>query len=234
VIRFNVGYIGTWGATDALQLEVNDGYNSSFYNWEYIGCGLCTAANNSSIPCTQNLCSIQGTDCVKIKEFKIQHNASYLTLKWTSLTTQNDPNIQNWGIKDHSITAKTCHRYCNQCFGEKVSECYTCSAGYFLSGNTCVSKCPNLAILNTNNCVDACPVGYYHNPLNNYCESCISGCSFCSGSNNCLLWENGSNNSGDDTWSKNIAVWVVMIVGGVGIIGLLLWKFIIKKYLIKE
>jgi hypothetical protein len=115
---------------------VNDGVTTSYYSWGY-NCG-----RGNNIPGltddTQNLCSSQGTDCIKIKEFIIQHNSSFINLKWTSLTSQNNPNIQSWGIKDILITAKTCHRYCDKCFGELDNECLTCSSGYFLRGNKCV------------------------------------------------------------------------------------------------
>lgn len=65
------------------------------------------------------------------------------------MTSQSDPNVQHWGIKDIMIVGKTCHRYCDKCFGESVNECLTCSAGYFLRGNTCVTKCPRLSIPST-------------------------------------------------------------------------------------
>lgn len=137
IVRFNVGYIGSWAATDNLQLEIHDGVMTSYHFWEYT-CGKRDVGSGGTIDETQNLCSVQGTDCVKIIQFTIQHNSSYVYLKWTALTTQNNPNVQNWGIKDLLIVAKTCHRYCDKCFGENVTQCLTCSPGYFLRGNTCV------------------------------------------------------------------------------------------------
>lgn len=115
VIRFNVGYFGSWGSSDNLQLEVHDGVSTSYHSWGY-SCG-----QTGTLSDTKNLCSSQGTDCIKIKEFTIQHNSSYVFLKWSSLTFQNNPNLQSWGIKDVLIVAKTCHRYCDKCFGESVS-----------------------------------------------------------------------------------------------------------------
>ena len=100
--------------------------------------------------------------------------------------------MQHWGIKDIMIVGKTCHRYCDKCFGASVSECLTCSAGYFLRGNTCVTKCPRLSIPSTQECVDSCPNKYFHNTLNDICEPCLDGCSLCSGQSHCLLWENKS------------------------------------------
>jgi hypothetical protein len=35
VIRFSVGYIGTWSATDHLKLVINDGLNVNVQTWAY-------------------------------------------------------------------------------------------------------------------------------------------------------------------------------------------------------
>lgn len=37
-------------------------------------------------------------------------------------------------------------------------------------------------------CVAACPINYYTNTYNSYCEPCPEGCSACSSSSACLEW----------------------------------------------
>ncbi len=35
-------------------------------------------------------------------------------------------------------------------------------------------------------------------------------------------------------WYDKLELWVIIIVGGVLVIGLIMWKFFIKKYLLKS
>jgi hypothetical protein len=109
-----------------------------------------------------------------------------------------------------------------------MNECLTCSAGYFLRGNTCIDKCPKYSLLSTKECVESCPPGYYPNSLNNFCDKCLDGCTLCSGSGNCLLWQ--FDQTSESLWTSKLEVWVVMIIGGLAAVGFALWKFVLKKY----
>lgn len=97
VIRFGVGYIGTWNPTDQMNLEIN----GSPYSWLYHGC---------SYP--QDLCSTSTADCFKIVEQVITHDTTNLTLKFSSSIAEVNPSVQYWGIKDLTIGVRTCHARC--------------------------------------------------------------------------------------------------------------------------
>lgn len=55
VIRFNVAYIGTWSATQNLNLNVRHYYGAQNFTWAY-ACAV-----------TEFLCSGTGLDCLTIK-----------------------------------------------------------------------------------------------------------------------------------------------------------------------
>lgn len=126
IVRFGVGYIGTWNYADTMQIKIE----SSTYTWQY---GSCSDA--------QALCSSSSADCIKIKEYVISHDTSTLALNFTSLISEVDPNVQYWGIKDLVIGIRLCHARCETCFGPNYSDCASCSAGFYLLGNLCVPQC---------------------------------------------------------------------------------------------
>jgi len=89
VIRYNVGYLGNWSSTDYLRLNLQDNKQSIDYDHHYY-CDV-----------IENLCneSYNSTDCIRIREFTMVHNTSYVFLNFSALTNETDPNIQFWGIK---------------------------------------------------------------------------------------------------------------------------------------
>jgi hypothetical protein len=61
----------------------------------------------------------------------------------------------------------------------------------------------------------------------------MDGCSLCSDQSQCQLWSNEQANPAGNVWYDKLELWVIMIVGGLLIVGLILWKFVVKKYLFK-
>ena len=78
------------------------------------------------------------SDCVKIETVTVAHNATYLSLNFSALTTETDPSVQAWGIKELIVAEKLCHARCATCFGATDSDCLTCASGYYLQGNVCL------------------------------------------------------------------------------------------------
>jgi hypothetical protein len=122
------------------------------------------------------------------------HNSSFLFLNFTALTSETDPNVQFWGIKELKVVAKMCHEYCLTCYGASNANCLTCAEGYYLQGNVCVPECDSsmYQVTNARLCAYSCPSGYYSSTDSNgnkECLTCQSGCMVCSGANICQAWE---------------------------------------------
>ncbi len=117
------------------------------------------------------------SDCVRIREYTLTHNTSYLTVKFSALTTEANPAVQFWGIKELFVVTKDCHSYCITCFGALSSQCLSCAAGYYLQGNVCLQQCdPNFYIvLDTRICVSECPLRYFSNvDSNTLVKQCLA------------------------------------------------------------
>lgn len=117
------------------------------------------------------------SDCVRIREYTLTHNTSYLTVKFSALTTEANPAVQFWGIKELFVVTKDCHSYCITCFGGLSSQCLSCAPGYYLQGNVCLQQCdPNFYIvLDTRICVSECPLRYFSNvDSNTLVKQCLA------------------------------------------------------------
>lgn len=106
--------------------------------------------------------------------------------------------------------------------------------GILLKKKHFVQKCPKLAIPSNQECFDSYPIKFYHNVLNNNCEPCMSGCSLCLGLVHCFLLYNISDDGKGALWYEKIKLWIILIIVGIEIIGLAIWKLIIKKYFDKN
>ncbi|KAM3140426.1 hypothetical protein pb186bvf_007406 [Paramecium bursaria] len=95
-----------------------------------------------------------------------------------------------------------CHSNCLTCFGGTSTQCYTCTAGIFLSGNSCLITCPifhNMVLMNCETtcpanlftvqdlkeCLSTCPANYITQADNNTCQTkCLDG--YYQNINNCI------------------------------------------------
>ena len=97
VVRFGIGFMGTWDANDKILLKAD----GTQYSKSYVGCYQ-----------HQPLCFTAGKDCIKIMSQRIPHSSNSLTLNISSSITEIDPAYQFWGVKDLMIVAKLCHSKC--------------------------------------------------------------------------------------------------------------------------
>lgn len=174
------------------------------------------------------------SDCVRIREYTLTHNTSYLTVKFSALTTEANPAVQFWGIKELFVVTKDCHSYCITCFGGLSSQCLSCASGYYLQGNVCLQQCdPNFYIvLDTRVCVSECPLRYFSNVDSNtlvkQCLACQSGCRVCSSSSVCNVWD-GQQAYVPDMWKDKMEFWILLIIILCAMIGLAIYKLMTRK-----
>ena len=133
---------------------------------------------------------------------------------------------QAWAIRDIVIILALCDSSCATCSSSSSSTCLTCASGLYFSGTLCVSTCPFYTLPDTGKCVTSCPVYYFLNSVNNYCEPCPSGCTTCTSSDQCISW---ANVEATNTFTELIAVWIILIILGLLIIGLLIWKLCLAR-----
>jgi len=77
VIRYNVGYMGTWNTTDVLSLNIQDDEQDIYYDYNYscsVQENICGGANITD-------------DCIRIREKTIAHNATFIFLNFSAKTT---------------------------------------------------------------------------------------------------------------------------------------------------
>ncbi len=126
------------------------------------------------------------------------HNTSYVFLNFSALTSETNPLVQKWGIKELIVTAKMCHGYCETCYGGTNTNCLSCASGYYLQGNVCLPTCDLglYSIADQRLCATTCPSSYFGtiNSTNGakICSPCSSGCLVCSSLDSCQAWENQS------------------------------------------
>lgn len=97
VVRFGVGYIGSWNPTDQMHLEIN----GQVFTWTYNTCYY-----------PQDLCGSSVTECIKIVERVISHDVANLTVRFSSSISETNPVVKFWGIKDLTIGIRTCSSRC--------------------------------------------------------------------------------------------------------------------------
>ena len=104
-------------------------------------------------------------ECIGICTYTLQHNDSFIFLRWSALYLEADADVQSWGIEEVIIAEMLCHAYCATCTGALDTECLSCNSGYYLQGNTCVQTCStnSYAVPNLNRCLGTCPAQFYSN-----------------------------------------------------------------------
>jgi hypothetical protein len=149
------------------------------------------------------------------------HTTGSLTLNFTLPTAISAG--QAWGIRDVTILLSSCDPSCGSCTASTNMDCLTCAAGLYFSGTICVSTCPYYTIPATSQCVLSCPYYYFLNAANSYCEACPSGCSACTATDQCITWDSGVFQQ--NLFMDLIAVWIIIIILGLIVVGLLIWRF---------
>jgi len=162
LLRFNVAFMGTWSAADFLLVSVDNVTNTLYYTCQSLT-SECTA-----------------TDCIRIREGNFTHISPTALVKFTSSSSQTK-SVASWGLMNLMVVVKTCDPSCTSCFGPTNNQCYSCTSGYFLLGNACLTQCPLLAIPSINICAISCPNNYYKIQSTMMCEPCSMGCNTCSG-----------------------------------------------------
>lgn len=239
VIRFNVGYVGAWTDTDYLQLLMTDSNGATNYNFSYF-CGSGSYYDNVTNITTYTYTDLaeningetgNATDCVRIKEYTLTHNTSYLALNFSAMTNQTNPNVAFWGIKELIVATMDCHAYCLTCYGGLNTQCLSCAAGFYLQGNVCLPVCDSnlYVVMDARTCVGQCPSKYY--PTNNntlkVCANCPAGCALCSDNSTCMAWE-GQQAYVPNMWKDKMEFWILLILVLCGLIGFVAYKLIHK------
>ena len=136
--------------------------------------------------------------------------------------------IQAWGVKDLYVVVSLCNITCLTCSGPTSTNCLTCPLGTYLQGSVCILLCPFYTMPSSRLCVTSCPAYYYVNTLNNYCEICPNNCQTCINSTDCVTWDSGQDPT-DNLLVNYLSLWIILIVIGVVLIGILLWKLCCSK-----
>lgn len=209
VIRFSIGFIGTFAGNEAYQVTINGGTSSTNHTFQY----ACTVF--------ANICNAGGTssDCFYNYEAVASHATDQLTIKFTALTSQTNPLVQFWGVKDLLVVAFTCSPVCMTC--TNPTNCVSCPPRSYLIGSSCVKNCPFLSVPSLRTCVTACPTGYFLNSLNSFCEECPNGCMMCSALSTCQAWTPEANPH--NTFYDHISLWIVLLAISVSVLGLVIW-----------
>ena len=156
-----------------------------------------------------------------------------MELEFSSLTTESDPNVQFWGIKDLLIIGKECHADCLTCYGSLNSNCLTCADGFYLEGNVCVQNCQqdHFKVDSLKTCMASCPTSYYSTTTNGgelKCEACSSGCLVCLGHSTCQVYVDGNSNE-RDIWEDNLPFWIFLMVFVLGLTAFIVFKIYKSK-----
>jgi hypothetical protein len=239
VVRFNVGFVGAWSETDYLRLALTDINGATNFDFKYY-CGSGSVYDNvtnitSSTDLAENINGEVGnaTDCVRIKEYTLVHNTSYLALQFSALNSETNPAVAFWGIKELIVATKDCHGYCLTCFGGLNTQCLSCAAGYYLQGNVCLPVCDSnlYVVIDARLCVSQCPSRYFAttNGTLKVCANCQSGCALCSDSSTCLAWD-GQEAYVPNLWKDKMEFWILLILVLCALIGYVIFR-VVKKAL---
>jgi hypothetical protein len=174
-------------------------------------------------PCSNNL------GCFKNYHLTISHTTDLLSLQFTAVGSSIDTNVanQSWGVANLIILVHLCDPICQTCFSSTNTSCSSCPAGLFLLGSACILSCPYYTIPTSSVCVVTCPAYYFINTANKYCEPCPNGCPVCTQANTCSSWDLNQNPS--NLFYDNIALWIILIVLGIVILGIIIWKCFLSK-----
>ena len=144
-IQFDVYFMDTWDG-DFFRLTVDGVIKYSQYHFLPSDGGatnVCGRAADSDLVTTATTGSFA-------------HSSTSIQLLFRAYLDEDGEN-ESWGFKNIKITVNViCTSACATCFGNGISECYSCNDGWYLSGTTCVTDCPT---------------GKWKNPSGNICES---------------------------------------------------------------
>lgn len=88
------------------------------------------------------------------------HNSTSITLYFRATLNQGHGEDESFGFKNVKITVNViCTPACATCFGNDITECYSCNNGWYLNGSTCVTDCG---------------AGYWNNPSGRVCTGKLS------------------------------------------------------------
>ncbi|KAL4464822.1 hypothetical protein ABPG74_011383 [Tetrahymena malaccensis] len=123
-----------------------------------ISCNTCDLQSSNCLSCTGSLQFYQNT-CLSVCP---QHYYGF-----NNVCQKQCPNSMY--PDDNTNLCQPCNPICPTCFGQTISECYSCLAPYYLDVNTCVLQCPS---------------NKYKNNQNQECNICDSSCLTCDGGSN--------------------------------------------------
>ena len=123
---------GASGGNDSYSLWVN---SVNVYSKLYV------MGTNSSTNICGNSADPDYITTVTINS--ISHSLSNITLLLETGLGENSTQ-ESFGFKNIVITVYAiCTSECVDCYGNEISQCYSCNSPYFLSGSTCVTACPS-------------------------------------------------------------------------------------------
>ena len=174
-IQFDAYFLDTWDPGEYYRLMV-DGVNRYEKEHKFGEDGG-----------TTNICGWYPADWVTtVNTGTFLHNSTTIELRFTATINDLATN-EAFGFKNIQITVDgPCTAACAACFGDDISECYSCNDGWYLSGTTCVTTCPG---------------GYWRDTSTNTCQPCYSSgtgpnysCLTCSGgeAENCTSCSNST------------------------------------------
>lgn len=129
-IQWDAYLIDSWDAGDGYIVKVDE---TGIYSRIYL------MGSNSST----NYCGVSGwSDYIYTQSKTISHNSTTLKLDFIVEVDELADN-EAFGFKNVKITVDViCTPACATCFGNDITECYSCNSGWFLNGNTCMNPCP--------------------------------------------------------------------------------------------
>lgn len=103
-----------------------------------------------------NHCGSSDSDYfTEVSTSSFNHNSSTITLYFHSTLNQTADSA-SFGFRNIKITVDViCTPACATCYGNDISECYTCNTGWYLLNSTCMTDCG---------------AGLWNNPSGNVCS----------------------------------------------------------------
>ncbi len=219
-VFWSYGIFGTWAGQQlsAIFIDSNGGIT------QLLNQGQTCAPSVAFTSC------IISSGCFKNYNLQITHSTDTLSFNFSSMGSaiSTTSTIQSWGVKDLYVVVSLCNVTCLTCSGPASTNCLSCPIGTNLQGTVCILNCPFYTMPATRTCVTSCPTNYYINTYNNYCEICALECQTCINSTDCVTWNVGYDPE-DSLLKKYLSLWIILIVIGVVLIGILIWKICCSK-----
>lgn len=126
-------FIDSWdgaNSNDSVSLDIDD-LNVAYVHYE------------KDSESSTDFCGNHWTDFKKTYTLgPFPHNSTTIKVHWT-IGLDQGPADESFGFKNVRIIVHViCTPACATCFGNDISECYSCNDGWFLEGTTCVNPCP--------------------------------------------------------------------------------------------